>query len=64
MKLSGDNVKYVKLNWEDILGGKDGMNGLRVMMSPTPSENGNRQIQIGVGSPGGNNKLVDMLYFI
>lgn len=50
------NVKYVQLNWEDILGGKDGMQGMRVMMAP-PAQGGdgnqNRQLRISMGNQGG-----------
>jgi len=45
------DVKYVSLNWEDILGGKDGLNGLKISMAqPAPgAENQNRQIRFGMG---------------
>jgi hypothetical protein len=46
----GENVKYVQLNWEDILGGKDGLNALRVTMAPPTKDNPNRQLNIGFGS--------------
>jgi hypothetical protein len=37
------------MNWEDILGGKEGMAGLKVSMAPPTSDNPNRQIRIGMG---------------
>lgn len=46
----------MQLNWEDILGGKDGMKGMRVAMAP-PAQGGdanqNRQLRISFGNQGG-----------
>jgi len=54
-QLSGgpDGVKYIPLNWEDLLGGKEGMKGLQVSMAPSGDPgNSNRQLKFSFGSPG------------
>jgi len=52
-QIGPDGVKYISLNWQDILGGKEGMKGLRLSMAPSGDPgNPNRQIKFSVGPPG------------
>ena len=51
-----EGVKYIPLSWGELLGGgagKDGLNGLKVIMAPPPapdSPNQNRQLRVAFGN--------------